>query len=131
MYKRAFQAVEEMGFEPKKLNDQAFSFSLDGVTYGVGTKLDDSEYLNVYRIFQFDNDDCNKSAMLWKMAKIGHSHPYVKCWIGSGRFNLYSIREVLAEDNIKECILRSVLHIEAAVEDVEDAMEELLRGYDD
>ena len=130
MFKKAFKAVEEMGYKPEKKNDQLFGFEFEGYYFGIATMLDDSEYLRVFTSLEFDNKDCNKTDILWKMVKIGRMHPYVKCWSNEGRFILYYNREVLPENNIKECILRSILHIQAAIDDAQDAIDEMEAGYD-
>ncbi len=110
---RVLEALKELGFQTRQLEDFGHSFSYEGKTL-IYLLSDDESFLSVALPGILDYDEADPSAFHALAERLNSTLKYVKACRLGGSLWLFVERELLGEEDMKPALSHAIVHLEAA-----------------
>ncbi len=126
MKEKVLEAFHELGFQMEELEDHGYCFGYEGQKYLYSPNESDDEFLSISIPCIYELTDDNFTKYIALTERINSTLKYVKAYHIANYIWLFYEREMLSEDeDLMLVVSRMILHLEAAVRFVAEAMEEM------
>ncbi len=126
MKEKVMEAFHELGFQMEEIDDHSYCFSYEGQKYLYAPNENDNEFLSISIPCVYELTDDNFTKYIALTERINSTLKYVKAYHVADFIWLFYEREMLSEDEDMTLVVsRMILHLEAAVRFIVEALEEM------
>lgn len=131
MKEKVLEALNNLGFTVEQIDDNAFCFEYEGMSFLYLYSPNDEEFLSIAlpSVYDFDENEAGKYCALTE--SINSSQKYIKAYTANGSLWIFYEREIMEGDDVEETVRRMILHLQGGMFALKKVLEATSSSSDD